>query len=81
VGKQLNAILRLRRDNYYNYEKIKDSFVPANGEICLVDTARDGLRAVCGDGVHSFGELNFIIQFHLCLCLQSFRWLSDQMLL
>lgn len=60
MSKQLNAILRLRRDNYFNYEKIKDTFVPANGEICLVDTARDGLRAVCGDGVHTFGELNFI---------------------
>ena len=31
----LNAILRLRRDNHYNYAKIKDTFIPANGEICL----------------------------------------------
>lgn len=60
VNKQLNAVLRLRRDNDFNYAKIKDTFVPANGEICLVDTARDGLRAVCGDGVHTFGELDFI---------------------
>lgn len=60
MSKQLNAVLRLRRDNYYNYEKIKDTFVPANGEICLVDTARDGLRAVCGDGIHTFSELDFI---------------------
>lgn len=56
----LNAILRLRRDNDYNYAKIKDSFVPANGEICLVDTARSGLRAVCGDGRTPFGELDFM---------------------
>jgi hypothetical protein len=56
----LNVILRLRRDNDYNYAKIKDTFIPANGEICLVDTARDGLRAVCGDGVHTFGELNYV---------------------
>jgi hypothetical protein len=55
-----DGIIKLRRDNYYNYEKIKDTFVPANGEICLVDTARDGLRAICGDGVHTFGELDFI---------------------
>ena len=34
----LNAVLRLRRDNDYNYAKIANSFVPANGEICLVDT-------------------------------------------
>lgn len=55
-----NAILRLRRDNDYNYAKIKDKFIPANGEVCLVDTARDGLRAVCGDGKTPFGQLEFI---------------------
>lgn len=56
----INAILRLRRDNEFNYEKIKDSFVPADGEICLVDTARNGLRAVCGDGKTVFGELEYL---------------------
>lgn len=56
----INAILRLRRDNDYNYAKIKDTFIPANGEICLVDTARQGLRAVCGDGVSTFGQLEYI---------------------
>ena len=56
----LNTILRLRRDNDYNYRKIKDTFVPADGEICLVDTARDGLRAVCGDGISTFGELTYL---------------------
>lgn len=59
----INAILRLRRDNDYNYAKIKDTFVPANGEICLVDTARNGLRAVCGDGVSTFGQLKFLNDF------------------
>jgi hypothetical protein len=59
----INAILRLRRDNDYNYAKIKDTFVPANGEICLVDTARNGLRAVCGDGVKTFGELKYLDDF------------------
>lgn len=56
----INAILRLRRDNDYNYAKIKDTFIPANGEICLVDTARDGLRAVCGDGTTPFGQLEYL---------------------
>lgn len=59
----INAVLRLRRDNDYNYAKIKDTFIPANGEICLVDTARDGLRAVCGDGKTLFGELEFLNDF------------------
>jgi hypothetical protein len=60
MAKQMNAILRLRRDNDYNYEKVKDKLIPANGEICLVDTARSGLRAVCGDGKTPFGELEYI---------------------
>lgn len=55
-----NAIIRLRRDNDFNYNKIKDRFIPADGEICLVDTARDGLRAVCGDGKTPFGQLKYI---------------------
>ena len=55
-----DGIIKLRRDNDYNYAKIKDTFVPANGEICLVDTARDGLRVICGDGVHTFGELDYV---------------------
>jgi hypothetical protein len=60
MSTQFNAIFRLRRDNDYNYAKIKDTFVPANGEICLVDTARNGLRAICGDGVHTFAELDYM---------------------
>ena len=56
----INAVLRLRRDNDFNYEKIKDTFIPANGEICLVDTAREGLRAVCGDGKSPFASLSFM---------------------
>lgn len=56
----LNTIIRLRRDNDYNYAKIKDKFIPASGEICLVDTVKDGLRAVCGDGKTVFGELKYL---------------------
>ena len=59
----INAVIRLRRDNDYNYAKIENTFIPANGEICLVDTARNGLRAVCGDGVTPFGQLEFIDGF------------------
>jgi hypothetical protein len=59
----INAIIRLRRDNDYNYEKIKDTFVPANGEICLIDTARNGLRAVCSDGISTFSKLNYLNDF------------------
>ena len=56
----LNTVIRLRRDNDYNYAKIKDRFVPAKGEICLVDTATKGLQAVCGDGISTFGKLEYM---------------------
>lgn len=56
---ELNAIFRLRRDNDYNYQKIESTFVPARGEVCLVDTARNGLRAKVGDGVTVWKELRY----------------------
>ena len=55
----INATIQLRRDNEYNFEKVKTSFVPANGEIVLVDTAKNGLRAKVGNGVSTYGELQF----------------------
>ena len=59
MRKTIEAIIRLRRDNDYNYEAIKNTFVPANGEIILVDTAQDGLRAKVGDGQHTYAQLQF----------------------
>lgn len=55
-----NVTLRLRRDNDYNYAKIKDTFIPAKGELCLVDTAKDGLQIICGDGITTFGKLEYV---------------------
>ena len=59
MTKRMEAIIRLRRDNDYNYERIKNTFVPASGEVVLVDTARDGLRAKVGDGVTTYANLPF----------------------
>lgn len=49
----------MRRDNDYNYEKVKDSFIPEKGEICLVDTAKQGLCVIVGDGVSTYGSLEY----------------------
>lgn len=57
--KQINSIIKLRRDNDYNYEKVKNTFIPARGEPILVDTARNGLRIKIGDGITSYGNLNY----------------------
>ena len=56
--RQMNAIISLRRDNETNFEKIKNSFIPANGEIVLVDTS-NGLRAKVGTGTISYANLPF----------------------
>ena len=50
----------MRRDNDYNYEKVKDTFIPAKGEVCLVDTARLGLCVKVGDGVSTYGSLEYV---------------------
>lgn len=57
---KIEAIVRLRRDNDFNFEKIKDTFIPASGEVVFVDTARDGLRAKVGDGYSTFSQLQFV---------------------
>lgn len=57
---ELDTILRLRRDNDYNYQKIANTFIPAKGEVCLVDTSTNGLRAKVGDGVSIFANLQYI---------------------
>lgn len=56
----IDAVIRLRRDNDYNYEAIKNTFIPASGEVILVDTAKDGLRAKVGDGASTYAELMFV---------------------
>ena len=59
MEKVLNTIIQLRRDNYNNYNKIANTFIPRKGEVLLVDTARDGLRAKVGDGVSTYNQLDF----------------------
>jgi hypothetical protein len=51
--------IALRRDNDYNYKKIENTFIPSNGEVCLVDVAGNGLRAKVGNGVNTFKELPY----------------------
>jgi len=52
----LNARIKLRRDNDYNYAS---NFVPLFGEVCLVDTAKEGLKVKVGDGITPFGSLDW----------------------
>ena len=55
----LNVRFKLKRDNDYNYEKVKDTFIPLSGEVCLVDVAGYGLRTKVGDGLSTFAQLPY----------------------
>ena len=57
--KVLDAVVQLRRDNDYNFKKVENFFIPANGEVVLVDTAKDGLRAKVGNGYSTFAQLQY----------------------
>ena len=59
MANMFNGILRLRRDNDYNYARIENTFIPANGEVCLVDTATSGLRAKVGNGIDVWKNLTY----------------------
>ena len=52
-----------QRDNDYNYNKVADTYVPARGKICFVDTARDGPRVKVGDGVTVWKDLEYADEF------------------
>jgi len=54
------SINTLRRDNDYNYKKIENTFIPANGEVCFVDVAGYGLRTKVGDGSSTFAQLPYL---------------------
>ena len=62
-GKLVWKDICLRRDNDYNYTKL--NITPQFGEILLVDTAREGLRIKCGDGVTPYSELSFVDDLYL----------------
>lgn len=57
IEKIINAVIACRRDNDYNYAKVATTFIPKSGEICLVDTSRQGLCAIVGDGSATYGDL------------------------
>lgn len=74
----VQAVIKLRRDNDYNYQKNGDKFIPANGEVCLVDTARKGLCAVIGDGKTTFNKLEYVNNIFEYGYFFEGKWYKDQ---
>lgn len=56
MSKVFNTRIALRRNNDYNYDP---QFIPLKGEVCLVDTASQGLQLKIGDGSTSFQLLDY----------------------
>lgn len=57
--KTIKTRIQLRRETEASINQIKDTFIPLKGEVVLVDTASDGIRAKIGDGSSTFSELSF----------------------
>lgn len=51
-----NVRIQLRRTNDYVYAEHPE-FLPLKGEVCLCDTANEGLKVKVGDGVTTYAEL------------------------
>lgn len=46
-----------KRNNDFNY---RADFVPYKGQICFVDTSKNGLQVKIGDGITAWQDLNFL---------------------
>ena len=65
--KLIKTRLKLKYDTFANWEKVRTTFVPLKGEVCLVEVpdAVDPIQNApsvlfkIGDGTKTFGELNF----------------------
>lgn len=55
-----NTKITLRKDTADNFAKVASTFVPLDGEVCVVDTGSTGIRLKVGDGVKNFASLSYI---------------------
>ena len=58
--KTINTVMKLRYDQDYNYQRVGNSFIPDQGEVCLVNTRDSGLRALVGDGTKTYNQLEYV---------------------
>lgn len=60
MAKVINTVIKLRYDQDYNYQRVENTFIPAKGEVCLVNTSNSGLRALVGDGQKTYNQLDYV---------------------
>ena len=56
----VDTIIKLRKDTADNFAKVAATFVPIDGEACIVDTGSTGIRLKVGDGKSTFQTLQYI---------------------
>lgn len=62
IEDEIKTRVRLWKDTDENFESIKDSLIPLDGEIIIVETANDGIRYKVGNGKSTYAELTFADQ-------------------
>lgn len=62
IEDEIKTRVRLWKDTDENFESIKDSLIPLDGEIIIVETANDGIRYKVGNGKSTYAELAFADQ-------------------
>ena len=60
MAKVINTVIKLRYDQDYNYQRVGNTFIPAKGEVCLVNTSNSGLRVLVGDGQKTYNQLDYV---------------------
>lgn len=61
----IQAVIKIRREKEAYYKQYETSFVPEDGELCLVDTASDGLMMKVGDGISTWDTISYFNQLVL----------------
>lgn len=62
IEDEIQTRVRLWKDTDENFESIKDSLIPLDGEIIIVETADDGIRYKVGNGKTTYADLPFADQ-------------------
>ena len=62
IEDEIKTRVRLWKDTDENFESIKDSLIPLDGEVIIVETENDGIRYKVGNGISTYAELPFADQ-------------------
>ena len=55
----MEVVIQLRKDTELNFAKVAHKFIPADGEVCLVETTDFGIKTKIGNGVDYIGDLPY----------------------